>query len=126
MSGNRSLAAAKLVSILGFLVLLGSTYFLRSEVLTLNSIRFSADEARAEYELQQRKKNYPYEVQRHEVAQKNYEAARRRDRQRYEEATKNYERDLARLKERYQVAQKNYEVQEKHYRKMLELYLSDY
>ena len=46
-----NVAVAKLGALLGFLVLLSSSYYLRTEVLALNRIRFSADEARADYEL---------------------------------------------------------------------------
>ncbi len=73
MGNSRCIGLAKVVSVVGFLVLLCSTYFLRSEVLTLNAIRFSADETRAKYDLQRLKKDYPHEVERHEVAVKNYE-----------------------------------------------------
>jgi hypothetical protein len=73
MSNARCLATAKVVAILGFLVLLTSTYYLRSEVLSLNAISFSADEARAEFQLEQLKRDFPHEQERHKVALKNYE-----------------------------------------------------
>jgi len=126
MSSPTCLSLAKVTAVLGFLVLVSSTYYLRTEVLKLNEIRFSSDEARAKYELEQLKKDYPYEKQRYEASVKNHEAKIERDKQRYERSKKNYQANLARLDERYDVAQKNYEVQEKHYKKMLDLYLTDY
>lgn len=84
MDNSRRLAAAKVISILGFLVLLASTYFLRSEVLTLNTIRSSADETRANYELEQFKKDFEYEKDRYKMAMKHYE----------EVETKHYEKML--------------------------------
>ena len=126
MSNPRCLGAAKVIAILGFLVLVASTYYLRTEVLKLNEIRFSSDETRAEYELEQLKKNHPYEKERYEVAMQNHEAKIDRDKQRYKTAKRNYESSLTRREERYKVAQKNYELQEKHYQKMLDLYLNDY
>ena len=73
MSSPRTLGWAKAIALIGFLALLCSTYYLRSEVLTLNRIGFSAEQLRAEYELERLKENYPHEVERYDVAKKNYE-----------------------------------------------------
>lgn len=73
MPSPRSLGVAKTLTLLGFLVLLSSTYYLRGEVLTLNKIRFSADVARAQHELERLKKEYPYEKDRYQVAMNNYQ-----------------------------------------------------
>lgn len=73
MCGTRCTGLAKVIAISGFLVLLTTTYYLRTEVLTLNKIRFSADETRAEYEIDQLQKDYPDAVHRHEVALKNFD-----------------------------------------------------
>jgi len=126
MSSPRCLCSAKVAAILGFLVLLSSTYFLRTEVLKLNEIRFSSDETRAKHELAQLKKDHPYEKERYEVAMKNHELKQVRDKEKYETATQNYAHNLERRKQRHKAAQVNYELQEKHYQKMLELYLKDY
>src|SRR5829696_3300272 len=72
MPGTRGNAAAKLCVLLGFLVLLSSSYYLRTEVLALNRIRFSADEARADYELKRLQVTYPERVERHQVELKNH------------------------------------------------------
>jgi hypothetical protein len=108
MDRSRLIPLAKVLSILGFLVLLTSTYYLRSEVLKLNRIGFSADQARAEYELAQLKENYPYEQERYKIAQDNYE------------------RDLEELDRRYEADVKNYELRRRHYEEMLGLYQTDY
>ena len=57
--GPRDIAVAKLGALLGFLVLLSTSYHLRTEVLALNRIRFSADDARADYELKRLQETYP-------------------------------------------------------------------
>ena len=122
MSNPRCLALAKVIAILGFMVLLSSTYFLRTEVLKLNEIRFSADEARSKYELEQQEKDYPYEKERFEAIQKNQLADFTRSKQRHEVAKQNYQRSRQRNDARLEAAQKNYELQVKHYEKMLEMY----
>lgn len=102
MFGSRcGIGLAKLASIVGFLVLLSSTYYLRSEVLTLNKIRFSADEARASYEMQQLKENYPDEIQRHQVAMKNYELQMEHYREMLELYQTDYEAYVQRLEDEY-------------------------
>ena len=73
MTNDRFLTPAKLITIAGFVVLLSTTYYLRTEVLTLNKIRLSSDEARAEYQLEQFKENFPREEKRYKVATGNYE-----------------------------------------------------
>ena len=92
MSNPRRLATAKVVAIVGFLVLLSSTYYLRSEVLTLNKINFSADHARAEYEQKQLEDDFPHEQERFKVAKENYELQMGH----YEEMLKLYQTDKAR------------------------------
>jgi hypothetical protein len=108
MNRSRLIPLAKVLSILGFLVLLSSTYYLRSEVLDLNRIGFSADQARSEYELAQLKENYPYEQERYKVAQENYQ------------------KQLDELERRYEADQQNYELRRRHYEEMLGLYQTDY
>ncbi len=96
MSNSRCLAVAKVVAILGFAVLLSSTYFLRTEVLKLNEIRFSADETRSKYEIEQSEKDYPYEQERFEATKKTLAASFARAKQRYESGKQNHQRTLAR------------------------------
>jgi hypothetical protein len=64
---------AKLASIVGFLTLVASTYYLRGEVLALSQIRFSADEVRANYELDQLRESFPDMVEQHEAAMVQYD-----------------------------------------------------
>jgi len=108
MSHPRLIVPAKLLSILGFVALLCSTYFLRSEVLKLNRIGFSADQTRAEHELEQVERNYPYEQERYEVARANHQ------------------KQLEALERRYEADKKNYELKRRHYDEMLALYETDY
>jgi hypothetical protein len=58
MNHPKCIVAAKLIAGVGFLGLLCSTYYLRSEVLALNAIGFSADNARAEYDLKRLKEDF--------------------------------------------------------------------
>ncbi len=108
MSETRGMAAAKVLSVVGFLVLLASTYYLRSEVLTLNEIHFSGDEARAEYGLAQLKKDYPHEVDRYQAETKNYELQIKH----YQEMLKLYQTDygeyVKRTKDEYRPPQLPY------------------
>jgi hypothetical protein len=105
MCNPRCLGLAKVVSMAGFLVLLCTTYYLRSEVLTLSKIRFSADQTRSEYELKQLKDDYPHEKERYAVAQQNYKLQRAH----YEEMLKLYQTDydtyVKRLKDEYRPPQ---------------------
>ena len=105
MGGNRSLAAAKLVAMAGFLVLLSSTYYLRREVLALNQIRFAADQARAENRLKELAESFPEAVDRYQVQVANYELQK----EHYEEMLAlyrtDYEEYARRIKEKYQPPQ---------------------
>jgi len=73
MSGNKTIVTAKFAALTGFLTLLVCTYYLRSEVLALSHIRFSADELRATNDLKRLRESYPDRVQQHELAMKHYE-----------------------------------------------------
>jgi hypothetical protein len=105
MSGTKWLGLAKIVAIVGFLVLVCTTYHLRHEVLVLSEIGFSADEARANYEVDQMRKDYPQELERYAVALKNHELQKKH----YEEMLKLYQGDyesyVKRLKDEYRPPQ---------------------
>ncbi|NLS96101.1 MAG: hypothetical protein GXX96_28515 [Planctomycetaceae bacterium] len=73
MSHPRCIGLAKITACLGFLVLLSTTYWLRTEVLALNELRFSADETRAQHELTAYEDAFPHEEERYQVELKNYE-----------------------------------------------------
>lgn len=81
---------AKVCAWLGFLVLLSSSYYLRTEVLALNRIRFSADEARADYELKRLKEMNPERIERYQVELKNYQLQLAN----YQRLSELYEKDL--------------------------------
>lgn len=89
MSGERRIVAAKLLVITGFLTLLVITYWLRSEVLGLSRIHFSADQKKVELQQQRTRESFPERQQ------------------------------------QYDVAVKNYELQQKHYEKLMAVYLKD-
>jgi hypothetical protein len=76
---SRIIASVKLAAIAAFLVTLGATYTLRSEVLELNEIRFSADHARAEQRLRDleasralRIAEHQAQLQHHEIQETHY------------------------------------------------------
>ncbi len=65
--------SVKCATIAAFLVLLCCTYYLRSQILKLNKIRFASEVARAEERLREIKESYPVRVAEYEVQEKNYE-----------------------------------------------------
>lgn len=70
---EKALKSVKFIVIVAFMITLCSTYYLRSEVLKLNTIRFSSDNIRAEEELRQLKESHPLRQQEYEVAVENYD-----------------------------------------------------
>jgi len=90
MSGERRIVAAKLLAMSGFLVLLVVTYWLRSEVLGLSRIHFSADEKKIELEQQRNRESFPDRQKQYEVGLKNYDIQLKH----YEKMMAVYEQDL--------------------------------
>lgn len=70
---KRFIVAAKIMALLGFLILLTCTYLLRNEILALSHIKFSADEVRAASEIKQLRDSYPDRLKQHEAEIKHYE-----------------------------------------------------
>ena len=75
-----SIKIAKFITIISFLVLLFSTYFLRSKVLELNTIRMSSQNVMAEENekslndsLPQRTKEYENKIKQYEIQKKHYD-----------------------------------------------------
>ncbi len=102
MNMARRIILAKALVILGFLVLLSTTYQLRTEVLALNRIHFSADNARAAYDLERMKQTYPERIDRHEVEIKNYELQLKHYKEMLQLYQDNYEEYVQRVKDKYQ------------------------
>ena len=73
MTNEKKIVTAKVLGIAGFLVLLTATYYIRSQVLALNSIRFSADNLRAQRRLEKWKEGYAQRVSDYEARVKDYE-----------------------------------------------------
>ena len=101
MSPSRRVTSAKAIAILGFLVLLSTTYSLRTEVLSLNRIGFSADDARAAYDLRRSRETYPQRVEEYRVATKNYELQQAHYQEMLRLYQTNYDAYSKRLKDRY-------------------------
>jgi hypothetical protein len=98
----RHLTIAKCVTVVAFMVTLSTTYYLRSEVLALSRIRFSAENLQAEENIKQLKESYPVRVAEHEAATRQYELQM----DHYEEMLHLYRTDydgyVQRLKDKYQ------------------------
>lgn len=90
MSSERRLVTAKVMSIVGFLVLLCVNYWLRSEVLGLSRIHLSAEEKRTALEHEQARKTAPERQKQYEVELKNYDVRLKH----YERLMGVYQRDL--------------------------------
>lgn len=67
---SKVLTVVKGVTIVAFMITLCATYYLRSEVLKLNTIRFSSENVRAEENLREMKESYPVRVAEYEVQTK--------------------------------------------------------
>ena len=105
MSHPRCIGLAKIVACLGFLVLLSTTYLLRTEVLALSELRFSADETRAQHDLTTYEEAFPQEEERYQVELKNYELATEHFKEMFTLYQSNYEEYAKRLEEKYEPPQ---------------------
>lgn len=101
MSNQKRINVAKLMVLLGFLFLIVSTYYLRSEVLALSHIKFSADEFRSANELEQLRESYPDRVKQHEAEVKDYELKQKHYRKMLEMYQNNYDEYVKRIKDKY-------------------------
>lgn len=95
------LVAAKFASIVGFLTLVASTYYLRGEVLALSQIRFSADEVRAEFQLQQRRESAPDMEEQYDLSLEQYELQREHYREMLDLYREDYDAYVQRLADEY-------------------------
>jgi hypothetical protein len=95
----------KCVTIVAFMVTLCGTYYIRSEVLELNRIRFSSENVRAEEDLRLMKESYPIRVAQHEIAEKNYELQMEHYETMLELYRTDYEAYAQRLKDKYKPPQ---------------------
>jgi hypothetical protein len=100
---NRALilTIARLVTIAAFMVTLSATYYLRSEVLTLNKIRFSADNVRAEDALREMTESHPVRLAEYEIGTKHYELQMDHYSQMLDLYRTNYDEYVKRIKDKY-------------------------
>ena len=101
MSNSKPIVVAKIMALLGFLALVTCTYYLRSEVLALSHIKFSADEVRAANELKQLRESYPDRVKQHEAAIKHYELQTEHYRKMLDMYQNDYDEYVKRIDDRY-------------------------
>ena len=97
----RNIKFAKTVAILSFVVLLFVTYFLRSQVLTLNRIRFSAENVRSDENMRQLKESAPVRLAEYEAQMKQYEIQMKHYRQMLDLYNNDYDEYVKRRKDRY-------------------------
>lgn len=103
MSSEKRIVLAKVFALIGFLCLVVCTYYLRSEVLALSAIGFSADELRAAHELEQIRESYPERKQQHEAAMKYYELQMEHYRKMLDLYQNDYEEYVKRIEDKYQL-----------------------
>jgi hypothetical protein len=108
MSNRNPILLAKLLALLGFLALITCTYYLRSEVLALSHIRFSADEVRDAESMKQRRESYPDRMKQHEAALKQYELQQEHYRQMLDLYENNYDEYVKRIEDKYELPQPPY------------------
>ena len=101
MPNSKPIIVAKLMALLGFLALVTCTYYLRSEVLALSHIIFSADEVRAANELKQRRESYPDRVKQHNAAIKHYELQTEHYRKMLDMYQDDYDEYVKRIEDKY-------------------------
>ena len=95
------IAVAKCAALVGFMVLVFVTYFLRGEVLDLSRIRFSSDNVLADDELAEMKATYPIRLKEHEAQMKQYDIEQEHYRKMLELYSTDYDTYVKRLKDRY-------------------------
>lgn len=99
---SRQIAVVKLVTIVAFMATLSTTYYLRSEVLKLNAIRFSSDNLRAEEEARVQKEQLPARMAEFEIDMQNYDLRKKH----YEEMLvlykSNYEEYIKRVENKFE------------------------
>lgn len=105
MSPKRGLAIAKSLVIAGFVVLLSTSYYLRSEAIELNRIRFSSDEARAARELVRLKESQPERLAHYQMELKNHELREAHYQEMLALYKSDYDAYVKRLKDEYRPPQ---------------------
>jgi hypothetical protein len=100
-----ALPIIKCITIVAFMATLSTTYYLRSEVLELNKIRFSAGNVRSEENLRELKKSYPIRMAEYEVQMKNYELQVEHYKEMLNLYRTDYEEYVRRLKDSYRPPQ---------------------
>lgn len=100
---NKLIVVAKLMAMVGFLCLVTCTYYLRSEVLALSHIRFSSDEVRAAYDLEQRRESFPDRKKQHEASLKYYELQQKHYREMLELYENDYDAYVKRIDDKFRL-----------------------
>lgn len=99
---NRALAMVKGLTIAAFVMTLFSTYYLRSEVLALNKIRFSAENLRADEDLREMTEFHPVRLAEYEVQSQHYKLEMDHYSQMLELYRTNYDEYVKRLKDTFE------------------------
>ena len=99
---NDKVTKAKHIAIVSFLVLLFVTYFLRSEVLALNTLRFNSENIRADESIKELKESYPMRMAEHKLSLKEYEMQKKHYEEMMDLYRSDYEEYVKRTKDKYQ------------------------
>jgi len=98
---KRHIRIAKCISLLAFLALLFTTYFLRSEVLDLTRIRFSAESVRADEAAREVEEGHTQLVAEYEAETKNYEVQMKHYQKMLRLYSEDYDKYVQRLQDKY-------------------------
>lgn len=98
---NRNITIAKFTSIGAFLVLLFATYYLRSQVLELNTIRFSSENVRADERIKDMKESYPLRTSEHKMQMTQYDIQMKHYKSMLELFNTNYDEYVKRKKDHF-------------------------
>ncbi len=98
---NRNITMAKCVSIIAFLVLLFATYYLRAEVLELNTIHFSSENVMADERIKDLKESYPFRTAEYEMQMNHYHIEMEHYKSMLEMFNTDYDEYVKRTKDKY-------------------------
>jgi len=93
---------AKCAALIGFVVLVFVTYFLRGEVLVLSRIRFSSDNVRADEELAEMKATHPVRLKEYDAQMKQYDIEVEHYHKMLQLYSTDYDAYVKRVKDHYQ------------------------
>lgn len=98
---NANIRLAKVLTIMSFLVLLATSYYLRSEVLILSKIRFSSESVKSDEKIKELAETYPLRLVEYETQMNNYNNQLKHYTDMIDLYNTDYDEYVKRLKDRY-------------------------